>query len=519
MNTKILVLSLLSILTLTGCSFGNTNNSNGSDETGDNNNNSDNNNNNNNNDDSGDTDNNDNNNNNDDDNGGDNKEEDKFAGEDTISNFTFEDFFNPTSKIEISLDFSNESLYKLAQYGTSRNFDKEEMYHPCNVTVTVNGNTSIYKEVGARMKGNTSRNNGFISENGIFTDKVSLCHFKLSFSTLFNKTSKNDYYIKTYTEEEKAYRDDRRLVGLKKIDLKWNRTFDKSFTKELYSLQSFRDVGVYSQHANLINLTINTEADSVTQNYLAYEVVDKTMIKSVFTDKAAQKGDLYKCTYSNQGPADLASTDNNKFGLESNGYTPSYCIKTNEDTSDYSSIKSFISLSSVRNTSGEEYKEVIDNILDIDYFLRFAAMSWIIGSPDDYRNNYNNYYLYFNPSNNKAYFIPYDNDRVLGILNGWEIDTSHQAMDSDRLGGTATNDGCGMPIVRRLLAPGSTSRPMVEEYYQKYLSYCKEYATTYLDVNKFKDYTNQFYYSSKDISEGNNNMSFETYANNKKSTF
>ena len=121
MNTKILVLSLLSILTLTGCSFGNTNNSNGSDETGDNNNNSDNNNN---------------NNNNDDDNGGDNKEEDKFAGEDTISNFTFEDFFNPTSKIEISLDFSNESLYKLAQYGTSDNFDKEEMYHPCNVTVT-----------------------------------------------------------------------------------------------------------------------------------------------------------------------------------------------------------------------------------------------------------------------------------------------------------------------------------------------------------------------------------------------
>ena len=35
------------------------------------------------------------------------------------------------------------------------------------------------------------------------------------------------------------------------------------------------------------------------------------------------------------------------------------------------------------------------------------------------RNNGNNYYIYFNPSeNNKAYFIPYDYDWALGL--GWD---------------------------------------------------------------------------------------------------
>lgn len=51
----------------------------------------------------------------------------------------------------------------------------------------------------------------------------------------------------------------------------------------------------------------------------------------------------------------------------------------------------------------------------MDYFLRFSAVSYFVGNPDDMRNNYNNYYIYFLKSSNKMIIIPYDNDRSFGI--------------------------------------------------------------------------------------------------------
>ena len=428
----------------------------------------------------------------------------------------FEALFNPTSIVEITLDFSNLSIYNLANYGVDSSFNKQEMYHPCNLTVKINDTEVNYGEVGARMKGNTSRNNEFIDENGNFLNKEELCHFKIAVDKPFNSSSMNDYYQKDYTNDELEIIDNRRVNTLKKFDLKWNRTYDSSFTKELYSLNCFSEIGVVSQKANIVNLTINTENDSVTTPYLIYQTVDKAMMKLSFPD--GPKGDLYKCTYTDRGPADLKEVDNNKIGVEGEGFSPSYDLKTNEDTSNFESLTNFINKTNLTNVDESIIKTNIEQVLDVDYFLKFAAMSWVVGSPDDYRNNHNNYYLYFNSNNNKAYFIPYDNDRVFGILKDWPIDTSLQEMNSDRLQGTITENGCGFPLVRRLLVSGSSSRPVISEYQNQYFEYCKQYAATYLSVEKFQNYTNQFYFSSKNIISSNENMSFETYCTNKLST-
>ncbi|MGM9873455.1 MAG: CotH kinase family protein [Bacilli bacterium] len=429
---------------------------------------------------------------------------------------TLEKLFDPNSVVKIVLDFSNEALYKLAEYGVDSSFSKQEMYHPCQLSVQVNNTTVIYNDVGARMKGNTSRNNDFIDQNGNFLNREELCHFKIAVDKPFNSPDINDYYQLEYSDIQIEKIESRRVNTLKKFDLKWNRNYDQSFTKELYSLKCFSDVGVVSQLANLVSLTINTETDSVTMPYLLYQTVDKAMMKLAFPE--GSKGDLYKCTYTDRGPADLREVDMNKIGVESEGFSPSYDLKTNEDTSDFSSLTNFINSTSLTYVEESKIKTNIENCLDVDYFLRFAAMSWVVGSPDDYRNNYNNYYLYFNSNNNKAYFIPYDNDRVFGILKGWSIDTSTQSMDSDRLTGTITENGCGMPLVRRLLVCGSSSRPIIESYEEKYFAYCKQYANEYLDNDKFVAFTNQFYYSSKNVSEENENLTFQQYAENKLAT-
>ena len=59
-------------------------------------------------------------------------------------------------------------------------------------------------------------------------------------------------------------------------------------------------------------------------------------------------------------------------------------------------------------------KDEIEDYLYSDNWVKFAAVSYFAGNPDDMRNNYNNHYIYFS-SENKAIFIPYDYDRCLGV--------------------------------------------------------------------------------------------------------
>ena len=78
-------------------------------------------------------------------------------------------------------------------------------------------------------------------------------------------------------------------------------------------------------------------------------------------------------------------------------------------------MKNLISVLNKRNVTKEEIAKVVD----MDSFLMFSAVSYFVGNPDDMRNNYNNYYIYFLKSSGKAIFIPYDQDRVLGVTKEW----------------------------------------------------------------------------------------------------
>lgn len=64
-------------------------------------------------------------------------------------------------------------------------------------------------------------------------------------------------------------------------------------------------------------------------------------------------------------------------------------------------------------------KEEIAEVVDMNNFLLFEAITYFTGNPDDIRNDYNNYYIYFLESSGKAVFIPYDVDRVFGLTKDW----------------------------------------------------------------------------------------------------
>ena len=48
----------------------------------------------------------------------------------------YEEMYDPTSNLQITLNFTNEAIYKLAKYSLDE--VKKEMYHPCDVTISLN---------------------------------------------------------------------------------------------------------------------------------------------------------------------------------------------------------------------------------------------------------------------------------------------------------------------------------------------------------------------------------------------
>lgn len=444
-------------------------------------------------------------------NGKDDIDQDKFYNE----------FYDYKSNIEITLKFSNESIYKLADYSDDDN--KKDMYHPCDMTIVMNDNAYIFNECGARMKGNTSRNSEFVNENGIFNAPV---HFKISVSQTFDNVEDNDYYVRSWDNDDlRKERKKRRIGDSKKFDIKYNKNEDNTFTKQIYAYYCYTQEGLVSQKNNLIKVNVESENDRMTHLYELQECIDSEFIERRYSEEESV-GNLYKCTYTDRGPADLTNYNNDKIGVEKGGYHPSYDLKTNDDQPNHTILKNLIDTLNNDTSPAISFKNTIDSIVNMEDFIKFAAMSWVIGNPDDLRNNSNNYYIYFNSLDNKATFIPYDYDRCFGILKDWEIHTEEFPYYTTKQN-TGSRNWQQNPLYWRTIISTtdtsvnySTKWEVIKEYQDLYNELCIEYANKYLDENKYKDFNNQFIYSNKDIENGGaNNLSFQQYCEAKLNTF
>ena len=432
----------------------------------------------------------------------------------------YDDFFDPTKDVEVIVTISNNSISKLAEYGVA-NYTRQEMYHPCDVVIRIDGEERFNgEEVGLRMKGNTSKNPNFVDNDG----HLNACsHFKMSFNQTFDSETKNDYYIRTWeSDAERKERKDRVFGAMKKIDFKWNRNNDNTFTKEAYAKEVYRDAGVLAQNINLVKFTLKTDTDEKTYIYSAIECIDSTMLKKYYS-KSAAKGNLYKGVYAR---ADLTTDSISGIGVESESCDPWYQLKTNDDDPDHSLLINAISTLNKRADAATSKRE-LGNIINIDQVLKYMALSWVVGNPDDMRNNANNSYIYFESDNNKMSIIPYDDDRCFGITNNWNVDMSDLPDYSTRMQGmSATNGGKVWqknPLFWKLIlsetqnAGYSSKWPVIQEYQDRYLQLCKEYATKYLDADAFQDFTDQFVNApNKNTAIGGpDNQTFQYYAQRK----
>lgn len=375
-----------------------------------------------------------------------------------------------------------------------------DFYVPGDLYITYDGQQYVYNEVGVRQKGNTSRR-AFYHDGR----PQELIHFKISFKATFDDDLYNDSAVvqfkKTWdSASERKARKKRNFMGFEKLDFKYiPRNNNQSFAREIYSYKMFEEAGLYAPKTRACSFSFGSAEHQLSSTYQIIENIDKDFITRRLGD-TQNMGDLYKCVYNSMGKADFTrdnaiekiyDNDGNsvggrvahgKIGVEDdyNEYFPCYQLKTNDsngEDSDFSKMANLMNvLWNVRYHNAP--KSDIDAIIDMDQFLKFSAVSYLLCNFDDQRYNNNNFYIYFLPSNNKAIFIPYDWDWSLGL--GSENSFIHKMpLDSETLGREQANS-----LYMNTFLSGD------QTYSDPYLNYVQQYKNMVYDMDAFLDVTN-----------------------------
>lgn len=436
----------------------------------------------------------------------------------------YDSLFDINSEVRINIDITDEELSKLQKdYDYYDSFgSKSPIYRMCTLNLEINGEKYIIPEVGIRMKGNTSRRAFYDTD----TDTVyNLIHFKLSFTETFDD---EEYYgedVKVWTDEQaRQERKDRTFASLEGLELKWNRDLDGTYIRDTYAYKMYRDFGVLAPNNTLGALQVNGNSWGV---YKIHEPVDKIFIKRYF-DEEEQGGDLYKCAWAGRDNASYTKV-NGLAGVENEdtGRFYVYDLKTNKKTSNHESLTELVSTMKDFGSGREE----IEKVLDIDNWLRFMAVSYFLGMPDDMRNNFNNHYVYFKGDTGQAVFIAYDCEICLGV-NSWNP-TGNYMTETNPYSGWAygANTSQSNPLVKRTVSEGGLYTSEYKEvldmvanskwinfntYEMMYGALALKYEEdTYIDFNIEKFDEKLFEMSIDDTcydgEYSNGNMSIETY--------
>jgi len=362
----------------------------------------------------------------------------------------FDLLFNIENKVQLWLDMTDSELQKMQEdyEKYDKNGSKSPIYRMADLHVTITtpeGTQYSYMipEVGARMKGNTSRTDFYNSQDGIYN----VVHLKLDFQETFDD---EEYYgtdVKVWEKDAREQRKDRTFATLEKMDLRWNRCDDSTFLKEYFAFATYRENGVPAPHTNLCSFDwANTHMGVFTIN----EPIDKIFLEKYLPEEALG-GDLYKCGWAGNNSASFTNTNSIGVENEDEGKFYAFDLKTNKKTSDNSALINLIQ----KLNNGAVTQDTYESLVDVDNFLPYCAVSYLLGNPDDMRNNYNNFYVYFRGDTGQAMIFPYDFDRCLGITAHWNP-TGNGVTNDNPFGTTTLANGAQQnnPLITYSVAAG-----------------------------------------------------------------
>lgn len=261
---------------------------------------------------------------------------------------------NEVATVKITLSPSDLALL-LGPDSLEANFEYPATFIYQSATIS----DTVYN-VGFRLRGNTSRYSA-----------------KKSFKVAFN----------SFTPGVK-------WKSLEKMNLNGEHN-DVSILRSYLSAQMLVQAGVVAPRTSYVKLYVNNEYKGL---YLNVEHIDEQFLKQRFP--LNNFGTLIKASYG----ANLRN-----LGTNESSYTSVYELKQGNN------LQSLIQFIAVLNTNSTNFPCAIQEVFDVDSYLKTLAVEILSGHWDGYAYNKNNFYLYQRPSDGKFMFIEYDMDNTFGV--------------------------------------------------------------------------------------------------------
>ncbi len=383
--------------------------------------------------------------------------------------------------------FDNYNYHKFVISFSRANFDKliYDMQNYRDQWGTYRDNTiqevDIYYEDG---DGNiiTEYEVGFRTRGNIFSRVLPVVyddegHF-LGYQQVSFQLEFNDTFDYPYNSTEYKALKDRRMFDLEQLNFKYIRSNDTAAVTEIAANELYRAAGLIAPETSLCVIYFDIDGEVIPYGlFTVVEPIDDVFVKRYFgRNQDGTIGDLYKCVWQSGGPATLQTlqpsqydrTYPDRLGVSdyTEGYRMDYQLKTNKANSDFSAMLNFMDV--LNDPGAINFQSELEKVLDVDSWLKALAVAFLVGNPDDYRSDANNYYLYFsegNEPNQKAVYITYDNDQCLGY--GWNpygdygLGNDIYSMGTSQPWNMSEED---LPLVHNLLAI-----PAYQEIYESYL--------------------------------------------------
>lgn len=157
-----------------------------------------------------------------------------------------------------------------------------------------------------------------------------------------------------------------------------------------------------------IDFTDDNEPSIFWGVYTMVERVDKKFLANRF-GQDSKGGNLYKASHALRGPMDLVY-----YGPKIEDYPTqdglyAYGKAANEEAADYSDIINLCYvIDGVDYATPEDFAQALEQVFNVDGFLRYMAVVITLTNWDIYPYTGNNYYLFSNASTGKFEWIPWD---------------------------------------------------------------------------------------------------------------
>lgn len=273
-------------------------------------------------------------------------------------------------------------------------------FFKCDVIFDKNGVRDTIKNTGIRLFGNADacRPEGAAGEKHNSEDpQWNFSNYELNFTYFVNKESHS----------------------LRKVNAVYLKSCynDPSYARERYCYDLYKRAGMKIIGQNLYcKVNIHVEGDAEPAYLGIYQMIEPVS-KDYITERSRvfgkTEGNLWKC-----GRGASLTPSSATAGVDmGKGEDFNYMLMTNQ--ADFSAaVKQLSGFSeNVQKLKNDEFYAWIKGVCDVELLMWTYAINVTVGMWDDYWNTGNNYYLYFNDSNEgnyKVFMIPYDFEMSLG---------------------------------------------------------------------------------------------------------